>query len=331
MEVDVEGSVVGAEVQNGLAEPKLSDCSKEKEVPVERQVGSKQENFEETIHEPVIGEKHSAINSTDIAVDSNVISDMSGNELESKAEPSTDISNLKNIAAESKPEPSHQGDISVEGGNHGEADSRPKQEGSERTARVSFKSKCQELDSVKSTMNRLNNTISVGDIDNKIRNMEHMIQHETLPLNEEKQLIRQIKQLKQNRGEISSIIGKQDQSQQSTEQNDSIEEQTKRSVHLKKELDLLRNNLQKAETATKVAQKKYDDEWDKLSELQGRFNVADRIRQEAYTNLRALKSELHEKLYCVITKGQELAAGGKKEELQSFCIDKAINEFSDVV
>ncbi|CAL0314842.1 unnamed protein product [Lupinus luteus] len=412
IEVDVEGSVVGAEVQNGLAEPE-SDCTKEKEVPVECQVGSKPENFEETIHEPVIGEKLSAINSTDITIDSN------GNELESKAEPSADTSDLKNIAAESKAEPSKnvvksetepslQGDISVEGGNNGELDSRPKQEGSstadsfdvhnvgsevvkrpfyylirlprydddeniqeqinnalkqvdektehrgkiraeinnrkelcneyrqdynaaksaERTARVSFKSKRQELDSVKSTMNRLNNTISVGDIDNKIRNMEHMIQHETLPLNEEKQLIRQIKQLKQNRGELSSIIGKQDQSQQSTEHNDSIEEQTKRSVHLKKELDLLRNNLQKAETATKAAQKKYDDEWDKLSELRGRFNVADRIRQEAYTNLRALKSQLHEKKKYfweykgAITKGQELAAEGKKEELQSFCIDE---------
>ncbi|XP_019456093.1 PREDICTED: titin homolog isoform X2 [Lupinus angustifolius] len=418
-EVDVERSVVGAEVQNGLAEPELSDCTKEKEVPIELQVGSKPENFEETILEPVLGEKFSAINTTHMTIDSNVVSDLNGNELDCKAEPSADISDIKNIAADikaepennvvkSEMEPSLQGDISTEGGNRGEGDSRPTQEGSsiadsfdghnvgsevvkrpfyylirlprydddeniqeqinnalkqvdektehrgkiraeinnrkdlcneyrqdyraaksaEKTARDLFKSKRQELDSVKSTMNRLNNTISVGDIDNKIRNMEHMIQHETLPLNEEKQLIRQIKQLKQNRGELSSIIGKQDQSQQSTDQNDNIEEHTKRSVHLKKELDLLRNNLQKAETATKAAQKKYDDEWDKLSELQGRFNLADRIRQEAYTNLRSLKSQLHEKKKYfweykgAITKGQELAAEGRKDELQSFCIDQ---------
>jgi hypothetical protein len=56
--------------------------------------------------------------------------------------------------------------------------------------------------------------------------MEHMIQHETLPLKEEKQLIRQIKQLKQSRGELSTIIAKQDQSQ-SLDDNESIEEQTK--------------------------------------------------------------------------------------------------------
>ncbi|KAE9595374.1 hypothetical protein Lalb_Chr17g0338131 [Lupinus albus] len=418
-EVNVEGSVVGAEVQNGLAEPELSDFTKVKEVPIKRQVGSKPENFEKTIHDPVIGEKLSAINNTDMTIVSNVVSDMNGNESDRKVEPFADISDMKNIAAESKAgpsnnvvksetEPSLQGDISVEGGNCGEGDSRPTREGSstadsydglnvdsevvkrpfyylirhprydddeniqerinnalkqleertehrnkiraeinnrkdvcndcfqdyraaksaETTARDSFKSIRQELDSVKSTMNILNNAISVGDIDKKIRNMEHMIQHETLPLNEEKQLIRQIKQLKQNRGELSSIIGKQDQSQQSTDQNDSIEEHIKRSVLLKKELDLLRNNIQKAETTTNAAQKKYDDECDKLSELQSRFNVANRIRQEAYTNLRALKRQLHEKKRYfweykdASTKGKELVEEGKKEELQCLCIDQ---------
>ncbi|CAL0318559.1 unnamed protein product [Lupinus luteus] len=198
----------------------------------------------------------------------------------------------------------------------------------EQTARNLFKSKRQEMDSVKSTMNRLNNVISVADIDNKIRNMEHMIQHETLPLNEEKQLIRQIKQLKQSRGELSSTIGKQDQSQQSTDQIGSIEEHTKRSMLLKKDYDLLRNNLLKAETVTKAAKDKYDQEWDKLSVLQGQFNVADNIRQEAYTKLRALKSQLHEKKKYfweykgAVAKGQDLAADGKKEELQCFCIDQ---------
>ena len=57
--------------------------------------------------------------------------------------------------------------------------------------------------------------------------MEHMIEHETLPLKEEKQLIRQIKQLKQNREELSSTMGKQDQSQQSLDHKDSIEENLK--------------------------------------------------------------------------------------------------------
>jgi len=38
----------------------------------------------------------------------------------------------------------------------------------ERAARELLKSKRQEMDSVQSTMNRLNNAISVGDIDSKV-------------------------------------------------------------------------------------------------------------------------------------------------------------------
>ena len=51
----------------------------------------------------------------------------------------------------------------------------------------------------------------------QIRNMEHMIQHETLPLKDEKQFIREIKQLKQTRDRLSSHMGRQDEVQQGLE------------------------------------------------------------------------------------------------------------------
>ncbi|KAK7407761.1 hypothetical protein VNO78_09818 [Psophocarpus tetragonolobus] len=198
-----------------------------------------------------------------------------------------------------------------------------------RAARDLLKSKRQEMDSVQSTMNRLNNAISVGDIDDKIRNMEHMIQHETLPLNEEKQLIRQIKQLKQNREELSSNMRKQDQSQQSVDhKDDNIEDHFKHLQLLKKEMEVLRNNVLKSDSATKAAKKKYSDEYDKLNEVQARFKAADDIRQEAYAKLLTLKKQLHEKsknfweYRNAANKAQELAAGGKKEELQCFCVDQ---------
>ncbi|KAL2347902.1 hypothetical protein Fmac_001902 [Flemingia macrophylla] len=201
-----------------------------------------------------------------------------------------------------------------------------------RAARELLKSKRQEMDSVQSTMNRLNNAISVGDIDGKIRNMEHMIQHETLPLNEEKQLIRQIKQLKQNREELSSNMRNQDQLQQSVDHKDNIEEQFKAllisNMLLKKEMDVLRNNVMKSDATTKAAKKKYSDECDKLNELLARFKAADDIRQEAYGKLHALKKQLHEKsknfweYKSATSKAHELAVGGKHEELQCFCVDQ---------
>lgn len=57
--------------------------------------------------------------------------------------------------------------------------------------------------------------------------MEHMIEHETLPLREEKLLIREIKQLKQLREQLSSSIGKQEEIQQALDQKDQIEERLK--------------------------------------------------------------------------------------------------------
>ncbi|XP_016180080.1 proton pump-interactor BIP103 isoform X2 [Arachis ipaensis] len=198
----------------------------------------------------------------------------------------------------------------------------------ERAARDTLKSKRQEMDLVQATMNRLNNAISVGDIDGKIRNMEHMIEHETLPLKEEKQLIRQIKQLKQNREELSSSMAKQDQSQKSLDDKENIEESSKKLQLLKKEIELLRSNVQKAEAATKAAKKKYEDECNILNEISTRFKFADDVRQEAYAKLQTLKKQFHLKSKYfweyknASKKGQDLAAEGKKEELQCFCMDQ---------
>lgn len=57
--------------------------------------------------------------------------------------------------------------------------------------------------------------------------MEHKIAHESLPLKEEKQFIRDIKQLKQLREQFSSSMGKQDDVKQAFDQKDQIEERLK--------------------------------------------------------------------------------------------------------
>ena len=65
---------------------------------------------------------------------------------------------------------------------------------------------------------------------------------------------------------------------------------------LKKEMEVLRNNVLKSDAETKAAKKKYNDECDKLNELLARFRAADDTRQEAYAKLLALKKQLHEKV-----------------------------------
>ncbi|KAL4312317.1 hypothetical protein GQ457_01G006030 [Hibiscus cannabinus] len=185
----------------------------------------------------------------------------------------------------------------------------------ERAIRDLHRSKRQEIDSIQSMMN-------IEDIDAKIRNMEHMIQHETMPLKDEKQYIHQIKQYKQTRERISSNMGRQDEVQQGSDQ---IKERMK---SLKKEADQLKVNLLKAEAATKAAKKEYHDEAEKLNKLQSQFKAADDIRQEAYSQLLSLKKQSYEKnklfwQYRDDAKvANDLALKGDKEALQNLCVNQ---------
>ncbi|KAM7513948.1 hypothetical protein LguiA_003531 [Lonicera macranthoides] len=162
----------------------------------------------------------------------------------------------------------------------------------ERAARRLVRLKRQEIDSAQSVINKVKNAMSVEDIDSRIYNMEHMIEHETLPLKEEKQFIREIKQLRHLREQLSSNMGSRDEVQQAMDQKDEIEERLK---ILKKELDSLKDRVSKAEAASVAAGKKCDEESMKLREMQAQFRAADDIRQEAYTLFLSLKRQLFEK------------------------------------
>ncbi|XP_042992478.1 calponin homology domain-containing protein DDB_G0272472-like isoform X1 [Carya illinoinensis] len=195
----------------------------------------------------------------------------------------------------------------------------------EEAARDLLKSKRKEMDSAQSVINRLKNVIFVKGIDGRIRNMEHAMQHETLPLTEEKQFIREINQLKQHRAELSSNIGQQDDVQEALDQKEKTEARLKL---LRKELDILRDNVLKAEAVTKTAKKKYNGESEKLKELQAHFVAADAIRQEAYAHLQSLKKQYYEKNKHFrkyrddINAAADLASKVKREELQRLCVNQ---------
>ncbi|KAK3232118.1 hypothetical protein Dsin_003999 [Dipteronia sinensis] len=192
----------------------------------------------------------------------------------------------------------------------------------EKTAREMLKSKRQEIDSLQLVINKLKNVKSVEDIDSRIRQMKHMIEHETLPLKEEKQLIREIEQLKQHREQFSSSIGKQDEIQQAFDQKDQIEERLK---VLRKEADSLRENVSKAEAATQAARKKQRDESEKLRELHTQFKAADDTRQEAYKNLQSFRKQAYDKNKYFwnykddVKAANDLLLKGDKEALQNLC------------
>ncbi|XP_031270104.1 axoneme-associated protein mst101(2) [Pistacia vera] len=195
----------------------------------------------------------------------------------------------------------------------------------EKAARELLKSKRQEIDSLQAIINKVKNAISVEDIDGRIRNMEHKIAHETLPLKEEKQFIRDIKQLKQLREQFSSSMGKQDDVQQAFDQKDQIEERLKL---LRKEADSLRENVLKAEAATQAAKKKQKNESERLKKFYAEFNVADEIRQEAYKHFQSLRKQAYDKNKYFwkykddIKQVNDLLSKGDKEGLQHLCVNQ---------
>lgn len=65
---------------------------------------------------------------------------------------------------------------------------------------------------------------------------------------------------------------------------------------LRKEAELLRGNVSRAEVVSKAVRKKFYDGNDKLRELQDQFKAADAVRQEAYHQLTSLRAQLREKV-----------------------------------
>ncbi|XP_077254169.1 uncharacterized protein LOC143893097 [Tasmannia lanceolata] len=192
----------------------------------------------------------------------------------------------------------------------------------ERAARDAVTVKHREIDSVQSIINKMKNATSIEEIDERIHNMQHMIEHETMHLKEEKKLIHEIKQLKQYRKQLCASMGAQTEIQEAFNQRDSIEERFKL---LKKEMDSLRMEVLRTEIVTKAAKKKYYEECDNVSALQAQVKSADDRRQEAYAELWSLKKQLYErnKYFRIYKEDQQAAAryplAGDKEALQSLC------------
>ncbi|TYG71996.1 hypothetical protein ES288_D05G444300v1 [Gossypium darwinii] len=171
-----------------------------------------------------------------------------------------------------------------------------------------------------------------NDFNAAIRNMEWAIQHQTLPLKDEKKFIRDIKQLKHTREKLSSTTSRQDENQQGLDLKERLKS-------LKKEADQFKARLKNTEAITKAAKRKYYEETEKLSKLQYQFKAANDIQQEAYAQLQCLKKQSHEKSKHFwqykddLNKANELASKGDKVALQNFCINQLmvqVEKFMDL-
>ncbi|CAM8915969.1 unnamed protein product [Rhodiola kirilowii] len=195
----------------------------------------------------------------------------------------------------------------------------------EKVARDNLKAKRKEIEDAQAVLDKVNNAMTVEEIDGSIRTMEHRIQHETVPLSEEKQLIREIKRLKHFREQLSSSIGTQEELQEALDQKDQIKDHLK---ILKRDLNLIRSDVQRADTVTRAAKKKCFDKFAELNKLQLEFKAADGIRQEAYMCLVSLRRELARKnklfwMYKDTEKAaNDYALSGDRKALHSLCVNQ---------
>ncbi|KAJ0866317.1 hypothetical protein HanRHA438_Chr12g0550381 [Helianthus annuus] len=206
---------------------------------------------------------------------------------------------------------------------HNEAYNAAKTE--ETAARRLVRLKRQEIDAVQVVINRLKNAMSVEDIDGRILNMERMIQHETLLLKDEKQFIREIKQLKTLREQLASNMGSPEEIRQAIDQKDQNEERMKT---LRKELESLKDKASKAEAAVRTAGKTYNEESRMERELQARFRAADDVRQNAYAQLNSLRKLSYDKNKNFrqfkedLMAARDFASHGNKDALHRLCANQ---------
>ncbi|KAJ1290221.1 hypothetical protein BS78_02G226500 [Paspalum vaginatum] len=158
----------------------------------------------------------------------------------------------------------------------------------EREARTAHGDKKNDLNSVRSVLGKLHQANSIEEIDELIVKKERTMQHETIPLREEKLLIKEINDLKAQRKQLSSNIGSKAEINEAFDQRDHIHERHK---ELKKDSDVLFTNLKSLEENTRKIQKSFDEERIALRKLMEEHRAANEIRQKAYSEWSELKQE----------------------------------------
>ncbi|GLJ22703.1 hypothetical protein SUGI_0427600 [Cryptomeria japonica] len=192
----------------------------------------------------------------------------------------------------------------------------------ERTIREAIRSKRQDMDPLQIALNKIRNASSAEEYDDKIYQMQYRIEHESMPLREEKQLLRDIKQMKISRDELFANTGSHSELEEAFDNIDTIQE---RIQFLGQQLESLKRQASQAEKNTLVIQKDFEALNDDLRQLQVQWSAADGVRQDAYENLRVLKKQEYERnneFYqnkSDIQEAKQYALAGERDALDKLC------------
>nr|XP_017258417.1 PREDICTED: proton pump-interactor 1-like [Daucus carota subsp. sativus] len=161
---------------------------------------------------------------------------------------------------------------------------------------------------------------SEEELNNVIKSLQYRIQHESIPLSEEKQLIREIKQLEGTRDKVIAHAAVRAKIQDSLGEKESIQDQVK----------LIGSGLDGVRKEKKVVQDKLD-QLDKekeainkvIKDLDAEMDLNTENREKAYEKIRELRKQLDEgnapyyQNRTTLNKARELAARKDVEGLQN--------------
>lgn len=163
---------------------------------------------------------------------------------------------------------------------------------------------------------------SEEDLNDRIAYLQHRIQHESIPLKEEKQLIREIKQLESHRSQVCANVAVHAQLLESIGPKQGIQDHC--SI-LYQELDMLRNEQFQARAECEPIEKDLQDLNVKIDEFVDQLENAKRSQHEALfacKELKRLLGEQNSEFYKSredVRKAKELASIKKLDELEIVC------------
>uniref|UniRef100_A0A5B6Z1Q9 Putative proton pump-interactor 1 n=1 Tax=Davidia involucrata TaxID=16924 RepID=A0A5B6Z1Q9_DAVIN len=176
---------------------------------------------------------------------------------------------------------------------------------------------------------------SEEELNDLIKSLQYRIQHESIPLSEEKQILREIKQFEGTREKVIANAAMRVKIQESLGEKDAIHDQVKlMGVDLdgvKKEQQVVRAKVKQLEEEKDVIDKG-------IKSLEDELTVVTQKREEAYEYLHKLRKQREEGNACyyqnrsILNKARDLAAKRDFEALKEICdteVEKFMSQWSN--
>ncbi|CAJ1957137.1 unnamed protein product [Sphenostylis stenocarpa] len=180
--------------------------------------------------------------------------------------------------------------------------------------------KIKEIEPLQQALGKLRNTNNAGrvglcsseeELNSVIYSLQYRIQHESIPLTEEKQLLREIKQLEGTRDKVIANAAMRAKLQESMGQKEAIQDQVKLIGGdldgVKKEREAIRSKIKQIDDALKAIDKD-------IQSLQEELTAVSQKRDKSFENMQQLKKQREDgnsyfyQSRTVLNKARDLAA-----------------------